>query len=119
MTLSSFSNLASGSNSIAAVAVNSELVRGSETQVMVELLPRVRRESVALNLSGVNRIDAAGIAALITLYCTSMQAGNYFSVVAPSPHVLEMLRVVGLDGVLVTGRRPHVLSGCCVDRPAA
>ncbi len=107
MTVSSFLNIPSASNSpVAVIAVNCELVRGSETQVIDEVLPRVKRESVALDLSGVERIDAAGIAALITLYCTSVEAGTEFSVVTPSAHVLELLRVVGLESILVAEDRP-------------
>ena len=83
------------------IAISGELVRGSETQVIDTLLPRVKRDSVALNLSAVERIDAAGIAALITLYCTAAEAGQEFSVVSPSQHVLELLQLVGLTGILV------------------
>jgi len=120
MTLSPFLSFASASTSIATVvSVNRELIRGSETEIMSELLPRVKRESVALNMSAVDRIDAGGIAALITLYCTSIKAGNDFSVVAPSPHVLETLRVVGLEAILLTGSRPESAAGCCFDCPAA
>jgi anti-anti-sigma factor len=103
MTVSPFLNLASAPGSLGAViAVTCELVRGTETKVMDALLPRVKQESVALDLSGVQRMDAAGIATLIALYCTSIEAGNEFHVVAPSPHVLELLRIVGLESILVT-----------------
>lgn len=89
----------------AVIAVNCELVRGSETQVLEELLPRVKRESIALDLAQVERIDAAGIAALITLYCQSVEAGTVFCVVNPSSHVLELLRLVGLESILVAADR--------------
>lgn len=120
MTVSPFSDLALASNSIASVvAVDCELVRGTEAEVIDALLPRVRHESVALNLSAVERIDAAGIAALITLYCSSVQAGTDFSVVTPSPHVLELLRLVGLESILVADGRPRGAVRRCIDRPAA
>jgi anti-anti-sigma factor len=107
-------------NSIAAVIpINCELVRGTEAQIMRELLPRVRQESIALNLSGVERIDAAGIAALITLYCSSVEAGRDFSIVAPSPHVLELLQIVGLDSILVAGNRQTSRERPCLACPAA
>jgi anti-anti-sigma factor len=107
MTLSSFSNSASASTGLATqIHVNYELVRGTESQVIDELMPIIRQESVALNLSGVERIDAAGIAALITLYCTSVEAGTEFSVVDPSAHVLELLKLVGLEPILMAGDRP-------------
>ena len=120
MTVSPFFNLASDSNSLASViAVNCELVRGTEAQVIDELLPRVKRESVALNLAGVERIDAAGIAALITLYCSSVEAGTDFSVLDPSPHVLELLRIVGLDSILMADSRSTGVRRSCLDRSAA
>lgn len=101
-------------NSPAEIAVTCELVRGSETHIVDAMLPRVKQESVALNLSGVERIDAAGIAALITLYCSAIEAGNAFSVVAPSPHVLELLRLVGLEHILVgNGRSGHQVWNAC------
>ena len=120
MTVSPFLNLASASNSLAAViAMNCELVRGTEAQVIDELLPRVKQESVALNLSGVERIDAAGIAALITLYCSAVEAGTDFSVIDPSPHVLELLRLVGLESILVAASRPKGSARSRIDRSAA
>jgi anti-anti-sigma factor len=122
MTVSPFSNVAPPTYSV--IPVNYELVRGTEAQVIDQFLPRVKRESVALDLSGVGRIDAAGIAALITLYCSSVEAGTDFSIVAPSPHVLELLRIVGLEQILIAENRPsNFAARCCVqarlDRPAA
>ena len=67
MTVPSFLNISPASNCPdAVIALNGELVRGSEAQVIDKLLPRVKQGSLALDLSGVERIDAAGIAALIT-----------------------------------------------------
>ena len=107
MTVSPFSNLASPTRSLGTlVAVHCELVRGTEDRVLNELIPRVRRESVALDLSGVERIDAAGIAALITLYCNAIEAGTEFRVVDPSARVLELLRIVGLESILVADAQP-------------
>jgi anti-anti-sigma factor len=102
MNVSPFLNISSASNSpVVVIAVNCELVRGSEAFVVEKVLPRVKQESVALDLSGVERIDAAGIAALITLYCTSVEARTEFFIVDPSAHVLELLRIVGLESILV------------------
>jgi len=87
------------------IAIECELVRGTEEQIVNDLRPRVATESVALNLAAVERIDAAGIAALITLYCTAVEAGTHFTVVSPSLHVLELLRIVGLESILVADAR--------------
>jgi anti-anti-sigma factor len=110
MTLSPFMNVAPPSHLnekrasqflIATIAIDCELVRGTEEQIVEELMPRVKQETVALDLSKVERIDAAGIAALITLYCTAVEAGNEFYVVSPSARVLDLLRLVGLESILV------------------
>ena len=44
-----------------------ELVKGQEQEFVNELRPRVVRQNVTLDLAETERIDAAGVAALITL----------------------------------------------------
>jgi anti-anti-sigma factor len=78
-----------------------ELVRGQEAKLLDRLQPLVRRQSVTLELSGVERIDAAGLAALITIYCDACKAGNRFTVSQPSRHVREILGLVGLERILM------------------
>jgi anti-anti-sigma factor len=85
----------------AAKGENMELVRGQEQIFLERLAPVVRRQSVALDLGSVERIDAAGLAALITLYCDACKAGYSFTVARPQPHVREVLSVVGLDRLLL------------------
>ncbi len=53
-----------------------ELVRGNEQQLLARLQPLVRRQNVTLDLAHVARIDAAGLAALITLYCDACQSAT-------------------------------------------
>jgi len=79
-----------------------ELVRGCDLRLVEELTPIVRHESVSLDLTTVARIDAAGIAALISLYRIAHEAGHCFSVLNAAPHVAELLRLVGLDGFLLS-----------------
>jgi anti-anti-sigma regulatory factor len=57
---------------------------------------------VTLDLTHVERIDAAGIAALISLYWCADAAGNRFTVVNASAHVAEILALVGLDRILLS-----------------
>ncbi len=45
-----------------------ELVRGEEQRLVNELTPVVREQSVTLDMRHIERIDAAGIAVLISLY---------------------------------------------------
>jgi anti-anti-sigma factor len=79
-----------------------ELVRGCESRLIEEMTPVVRRQSVSLDIKSVERIDAAGIAALISLYRIAREAGHRFSVSNAAPHVAELLALVGLDGILMS-----------------
>ena len=89
-----------------------ELVRGQEQGFLEELAPAVVRENVALDFAAVERIDAAGLAALITLYADACKAGHTLTVSRPSRHVREILQIVGLDRILVaqSGAEPGL--GC-------
>lgn len=125
MTVSPFMNVATiatpnenraSQSHIATIAINCELVRGTEEQIVEELMPRVKLESVALDLSKVERIDAAGIAALITLYCTAIEAGTEFYVINPSTRVLDLLRLVGLESILVPAGSPAESTETRADR---
>lgn len=78
-----------------------ELVRGNEGRLLERMTPLVCRESVWLDLGRVERIDAAGVAALITLYRMALEAGRRFRVTNPRPHVAEILGLLGLDGILM------------------
>jgi anti-anti-sigma factor len=79
-----------------------ELVRGSELRLIEEIEPLVRRQDVSLDLAGVERIDAAGIAALISLYRMARESGHGFSISKVSARVAEMLALVGLDRILLS-----------------
>ena len=79
-----------------------ELVRGCDRRLVEEMTPVVRRQSVSLDLGRVERIDAAGIAALISLYCIACQSGHGFSVTNATARVTEMLALVGLDRILLS-----------------
>ena len=74
----------------------------------------------SLDLSCVRRIDAAGVAALISLHANAYEAGHCFNIVNPTPHVAEILSLVGLDRILLSHnaeKRSH--SGSCYERTAA
>lgn len=88
-----------------------ELIRGNDQSLLARLCPQVRRQSVALDLGAVERIDAAGLAALIALYRSASESGHGFTVFNARPHVLEILSLVGLDRVLMshnTEEMPHL-----------
>ena len=97
-----------------------ELVRGHEQDLMRRVSPLVRQRDVSLDLGNVERIDAAGIAALISLYGYARETGHSFSVENASPRVAEILTLVGLDRILLSHNmeiKSH--SAACCERPAA
>jgi anti-anti-sigma factor len=79
-----------------------ELVLGHERDLVSRVAPLVRAQSIALDLVEVERVDAAGIAALIELYTIACQAGHGFCILNPSPHVAKVLAVCGLDRFLMS-----------------
>lgn len=97
-----------------------ELVRGRERELVERLTPVVEKQNVTLDLAHVERIDAAGIAALISLYSSARNAGNEFNVAHASHHVAEILTLVGLDRILVSQNAvPVPQSDACLAQSAA
>ncbi len=82
------------------IAALRELIRGNEQLLLERVAPLVRRQGVCLDLSSVERIDAAGVAALISLYCIAHNAGQVFSICGALPRVREILALVGLEPIL-------------------
>ena len=97
-----------------------ELVCGREKDLLAWLSPLVCRHNVTLDLGRVRRIDAAGISALVSLYSSAKKAGHRFNVANPSPRVAEVLRLVGLEGIL-SARRTVCKSqaSSCLEQTAA
>jgi anti-anti-sigma factor len=97
-----------------------ELVRGQEQNLLDKMEPLVRERSVTLDFRNVERIDAAGIAALISLYGNAHAKGHEFTIVNASHRVAEILSLVGLDRILIS----HIAVPCpqsdpCFERSAA
>lgn len=79
-----------------------DFVRGQEQELIEELRPLVQSQSVRLDVSGMKRIDAAGIAALVLLHCEALKAGHEFTIGHPSCQVARILTLVGLDHMLLS-----------------
>ena len=97
-----------------------ELIRGNEQSLLEKLTPLVRQRSVTLDLGRVRRIDAGGVTAIVSLYESAREAGHRFTVTNLSPHVAEILRLVGLKHILlshVVAKKSHFGMSC--ERPAA
>ena len=97
-----------------------ELVRGDEQCLVQRVAPLLREKSIALDLHKIDRIDAAGIAALISLYSTARNAGHKFTVCNVPERVAEILELVGLAPVFLSHNAVYGLH-CepCYGRPAA
>jgi anti-anti-sigma factor len=96
-----------------------ELVRGQEQRLLKELEPVVRNQSVTLDMRQIERIDAAGISSLISLYGVAHAAGHEFAIVNASPRVSEILQIVGLDRILISIATPCPQGERCYEMPAA
>jgi anti-anti-sigma factor len=97
-----------------------QLERGQVANLVERLQPVVLQRDVTLDLSHVDRIDAAGITALIALYQSARAAGHCFCLTNASERVAHILRVVGLDHYLLSHnvvRNSHY--GSATQRPAA
>jgi len=79
-----------------------ELVRGCDLALVACVEPLVRSNHVTLDCKAIERVDAAGIAALITLYSIAQESGHTFRVCNLKTHVEEILVLVGLDRILVS-----------------
>jgi anti-anti-sigma factor len=97
-----------------------ELVRGDEQGLIERVTPLLRERNVTLDLRKIDRIDAAGIAALISLYSSARSAGHEFRVCNVPARVEEILALVGLEHILVS-HNAVLGSQCepCYERPAA
>jgi|GEM_PF-4157904 len=65
---------------------------------------------VVLDLSGVSRIDAAGVGELVRVFNLTTAAGHVLQVVGVTAWVREMLERVGLFGILSEGGSRAVTS---------
>jgi anti-anti-sigma factor len=84
-----------------------QLVRGEEMNLLARMEPLVREHSVLLDLASVERIDAAGITALLVLYHSARESGHRFNVTNVPERVAKTLAVVGLDGILLSHNAVH------------
>jgi len=75
------------------------IVRGDETALLCAAIQQQKR-AIILDLTEVEAIDAAGIGLLVTLQA----AGFYLTLMNPTAHVRDTLRVTKLDTIFeITG----------------
>ena len=61
---------------------------------------------LAVDMSGVAFIDAAGIGVLVAAANRAREAGGGLSLLAPSPQVRRLVDVLHLDAILPAAQRP-------------
>jgi anti-anti-sigma factor len=97
-----------------------QLVRGQEARLLEGIGALVVKHNVTLDLGSVERIDAAGVAALVGLYRSAQTTGHRFQVANVTARVAKVLELVGLEGLLVSH---NPVQGShyeeCMQRPAA
>lgn len=96
--------------------VPNELTRGNEQFFLERLIPLVRENDLELAMDTVERIDAAGLSALIKLYCEATNSGHRFTISRARRHVREVLFLVGLDRLLLNAEEQ---AEPCLERSAA
>jgi anti-anti-sigma factor len=84
-----------------------ELVLGHERDLVARIAPLVRGQSIALDLAPIERVDAAGVAALVELYAIACESGHDFCILNASPHVAQVLALCGLDRILMSHNVTH------------
>ncbi len=105
---------------LVVVPAGTELVRGVEERLVERVTPLLRDRNVALDLRRIDRIDAAGISALISLYSGARMAGHEFTLCSVRPRIAEILSLVGLDALLLSHNAVHGSQcGPLYERPAA
>jgi anti-anti-sigma factor len=78
-----------------------ELVRGNESVFLAAALPMVEDAGLILDMSQVDSLDAGGIGTILILRQVAEREGNFLVLINPSTRVQQVLRLVGLDEILV------------------
>lgn len=87
---------------VVLVSSPARLVRGKEHTMVNAALGAVESgQTVHLDMSSVEAIDAAGIGALLMLRHCAERAHGTFEIVSPSARVLDLLRLTQLESVLL------------------
>lgn len=90
------------STSVVTVSGEVDLATAPELDRMLAQAISSECKEVLVDMAGVEFIDAAGIASLVTGARHAAGAGTHLRLLAPSPAAERVLRLVGLDGALET-----------------
>ena len=81
------------------------------------VLCQLDRRSIALDLSGVDRIDAAGLGELVFLHTCTNGLGTELRLVGPSARVAEVLELTNLSSVFTIAPAAEPAAGLAVFSP--
>ena len=84
------------------IEVEGEVDMASAPELRDALLAAIDGDanSVVADFSAVNFIDSSGIHVIITAHNAARDAGSEFIVRAPSPNVVRVIELVGLDDLI-------------------
>jgi len=87
---------------IAYLTIRGRLVAGEEIAALRETILRTAPnfKILIVNVRDVEKIDAAGISALVFAYSTAQSLGVRFRLAAVSPRLAELLKITRLDTIL-------------------
>ena len=87
---------------------------GSLAALREAVLCQLDRRSIALDLSGVDRIDAAGLGELVFLHTCTNGLGTELRLVGPSARVAEVLELTNLSSVFTIAPAAEPAAGPAV-----
>ena len=90
-------------NEIVYLTIRGRVVAGGEITAVREAIQRCVASDFRLfvvDLCSVDKIDAAGVSALVFAYLSALSIGARFRLAAVPPRIQELLMVCGLDKVL-------------------
>lgn len=71
-----------------------------------EVVGKVEELTLEVDLSGVSLVDSTGLKSLLDISNDWRQKGGQMLILRPQPDVAEVMRLVGLDGLLAQSAAP-------------
>ena len=100
---------------IAILLCEGQIVRGEEINLLYGNVLVQRSETVVLDLSAVDRIDAAGLGILVACYQALLTSKRHLVLHNPSAHVREVLHATNLHllfEIAYSEPQPHTYELC-------
>jgi anti-anti-sigma factor len=94
------------SEGVAHLICRGRLVHGPECEILRQIAEERNETNIVIDLTDVQSIDAAGLGTLVFLQYQLELMGRELSLLSPSPTIVDLLRLTGLENVL------NVRQGC-------